>query len=116
MNVALIALTSLLGLAAAGSGFGKLAKVPQVMESMASVGVAPKQVPLLATLEIAGTAGLVLGIWYPALGVVSAVCLALYFLGAVTGHLRKGHGIAEFGPAAAILVIAVAVTALQVTR
>ena len=116
MNTALIALSALLGIAAAGSGFGKLAKVPAVMESMAAVGVRTQQVPLLAALEIAGAAGLLVGIWSKALGVAAAVCLALYFLGAVLSHLRKGHGAKEFGAAAGILAVAVAVSVLQFGR
>lgn len=116
MTTALTVLASLLVIASVGSGIGKLAKVPQVMASMASVGVAPRQIPVLAALEIAGAAGLLAGVWSKPLGILSAACLALYFLGAVVGHLRKGHGPAEFGPAALILVIAIAVTALQVAR
>ena len=94
VSITLIVLGVLLATAAAGSGAAKLAKVPAVMNSMASVGVRQHQIPLLA----------------------SAVCLALYFLGAVVSHVRKGHGGAEFGPAAAIFLIAVLVSLLQMSR
>lgn len=116
MTIALVVLGALLGAAAAGSGIAKLAKVPQVMESMASVGVSPRQVPALALLEIAGAAGLAVGIASKPLAIAAATCLALYFLGAVASHVRKRHTPAEYGPALGIFIIAVAVTALQVAR
>jgi uncharacterized membrane protein YphA (DoxX/SURF4 family) len=116
MNTLLIILGALLGLASIGSGFAKLKKVPQVMESMASVGVKPNQVPVLAALEIAGGLGLVVGVWVQQLGILAAICLALYFFGAVIGHLRKKHGIAEFGAALGILIIAIVVSYLELKR
>lgn len=116
MTIALAVTGTLLGAAAAGSGFAKLAKVPQVMESMSSVGVSPRQVPVLAALEIAGAAGLAVGIASKPLGIASAACLALYFLGAVVSHARKRHSAAEYGPALGVFAIAVAVTALQIAR
>lgn len=116
MGIGLIVLGALLALAAAGSGISKLAKAPVVMASMSSVGVRPQQIPVLAALELAGALGLLLGIWTQPLGVAAAACLAAYFLGAVVSHLRKGHGPAEYGAAAVIFLIAVAVTALQVGR
>ncbi|MEY2672329.1 MAG: hypothetical protein RLZZ508_206 [Actinomycetota bacterium] len=116
MNIALIVLGSLLAIASIGSGFGKLKKVPQVMQSMEAVGVKPNQVPVLAALEIAGGLGLIAGIWIQPLGQLAAVCLALYFVGAVFSHLAKKHKVAEFGPAFAILLIAIAVAYLQLQR
>ncbi len=116
MNVALIILGGLLAIASIGSGFGKLKKVPQVMQSMEAVGVKPNQVPVLAALEIAGGLGLIAGIWIAQLGLLAAVCLALYFVGAVFSHLAKKHGVAEFGAAFGILLIAIAVSYLQLQR
>ena len=116
MTIGLIVLGILLAAAAAGSGVAKLAKVPAVMESMSAVGVRPQQIPVLAVLEIAGAIGLLLGIWSKPLGVAAAACLALYFLGAVISHIRKGHGVAEFGPAAAIFAIAASVAVMEIGR
>lgn len=116
MTIALVITGALLGFAAIGSGVAKLKKVPQVMQSMESVGVKPNQVPLLAALEIAGGLGLAVGIWIQTLGLLASACLALYFLGATASHLRKNHGVAEFGAALGILIIAIAVTYLQIQR
>lgn len=116
MNILLITLGALLVLASVSSGLAKLAKVPAVMESMKSVGVKPNQIPLLAFLEISGGIGLIVGIWITKLGKISALCLTLYFVGAVVSHLKKKHGISEFGPAFVITLIALFETLLQFGR
>jgi hypothetical protein len=116
MTITLVIFASLLAFAAIGSAIAKLKKVPDVMTSMASVGVKPNQVPILATLEIAGGLGIIAGIWMPSLGVLASACLALYFLGAIISHAIKKHGPAEFGAALGILVIAAVTTFLQLQR
>jgi len=116
MTIALIIFSSLLAFAAIGSAIAKFKKVPDVMTSMASVGVKPHQVPVLAALEIAGGLGIIAGIWVPILGVTASACLVLYFVGALGSHLKKKHGPAEFGAALGIFIIAVTTTLLQLQR
>ena len=53
-----------------------------------TVGVALRFFPALAFLELAGAAGILIGLWLEPLGVAAAVGLVAYFLGALTGHLR----------------------------
>jgi uncharacterized membrane protein YphA (DoxX/SURF4 family) len=49
------------------SGYGKLAKDPRQLKTMATVGFPEDRLWLLASAEIAGTAGLVAGLfWWPA--------------------------------------------------
>jgi len=116
MTITLIIFGSLLAFAAIGSAISKLKKVPDVMTAMASVGVKPNQVPVLAALEIAGGLGVIAGIWLPVLGTVASACLVLYFVGALNSHLSKKHGPAEFGAALGIFIIAVVTTFLQLQR
>lgn len=116
MTIALIIFSSLLAFAAIGSAIAKLKKVPDVMTSMASVGVKPQHVPILAALEIAGGLGIIAGIWMPGLGALASACLALYFVGALISHASKKHGPAEFGAALGIFIIAVVTTVLQLQR
>lgn len=116
MSIALIIFGSLLAFAAIGSAIAKLKKVPDVMTSMASVGVKPNQVPLLAALEIAGGLGVIAGIWIPGLGTLSSACLVLYFVGALLSHMKKKHKVADFGAALGIFIIAVVTTYLQLQR
>jgi uncharacterized membrane protein YphA (DoxX/SURF4 family) len=116
MKIALDIFGVLLAVISIGSAGGKLVKVPDIMASMASVGVKKSQVPVLASLEIAGGLGLLVGIWSKPLGVLSAACLALYFFGAVASHVKNKHGVSEFGPALGIMIIAVVTTFLQLQR
>jgi hypothetical protein len=45
--------------------------------------------PWLATAKAAGAAGLVVGLFVPAIGVLAALCLVLYFFGAVIISVRR---------------------------
>jgi hypothetical protein len=116
MNTTLVIFASLLSIAAAGSAIAKFLKVPKIMESMAHVGVKPELIPVLGVLEVLGTLGLILGIWFQPLGVLSALCLALYFLGAVGSHIKAKSNIADSLPAFMIMVMAIAVTYLEILR
>mgnify|MGYP000217798713 CR=1 FL=1 len=116
MKIALTIFGALLVFAAIGSAIAKLKKVPDVMASMASVGVKPHQVPLLAWLEIAGGIGLVLGIWNKNLGLLSSFALALYFLGAIGAHVKAKNKIADAGPAIGIFVVGLLTVFFQLQR
>jgi hypothetical protein len=116
MTIALIIFGSLLAFAAIGSAISKLVKVPDVMAAMASVGVKPNQVPVLAILEIAGGLGVILGNWTKQLGIVSSTALVLYFVGALYSHFSRKHKVADFGAALGIFIIATVTTVLQLKR
>ena len=116
MTISLIIFGSLLAFAAIGSAIAKLKKVPDVMASMASVGVKPNQVPVLAVLEIAGGIGVIAGIWSKNLGVLSSVALGLYFLGAISAHVKAKSKLADAAAAIGIFVIAVVTILLQIQR
>ena len=55
-----------------------------------TVGVPLRFFPVLASLELAGAAGILIGLWLEPLGIAAAAGLVAYFIGAVTGHLRVG--------------------------
>ena len=116
MTITLIIFGSLLAFAAIGSAISKLVKVPDVMAAMASVGVKPNQVPVLAFLEIAGGLGVIAGIWAPGLGALASICLVAYFAGALLSHMKKKHKVADFGAALGIFIIAIVTTYLQLQR
>jgi DoxX-like family len=68
----------------------KLARRPErLVEGFVDLGVPLWGLPLLAACEIAGAVGLVLGLWYPPLGIAAAIGVVLYFVGAIGAHLRK---------------------------
>lgn len=112
----MIVLSLILSLIALGSGAGKLRKAPQVVETMHHVGVKDSQLPVLAMLEIAGGLGLLIGFGYKTLGVISAICLALYFVGAIISHLRVKDTFKAAAPAFFIFVIAIVTVWLQLNR
>ena len=116
MKIALDVFGALLAFAAIGSAISKLKKVPDVMAAMEKVGVKPNQIPVLAFLEIAGALGIIAGIWNKPLGVLSSICLALYFAGALFTHFSRKHKVADFGAALGIFIIACITTALQLKR
>ncbi|MEU8504647.1 DoxX family protein [Streptomyces brevispora] len=53
-------------------------------------GLPRKWVPVLGMLLAAGTVGLLAGPAVPLLGTLAAAGLILYFIGAITAHLRVG--------------------------
>jgi len=82
------------------------------MKVMASVGVPEGKVWLLAGAEIAGAAGLIAGLWLWPLGVAAAAGVALYFVGAVSAHLRKYD--LKIAPAFVLLLWGVAALVLRI--
>ena len=116
MKIALDIFGALLAFAAIGSAISKLKKVPDVMQAMAKVGVKPNQIPVLASLEIAGGLGIIAGIWSKPLGQLASACLAVYFAGALFTHFSRKHKVADFGAALGIFIIACITTALQFKR
>jgi uncharacterized membrane protein YphA (DoxX/SURF4 family) len=93
------------------SARGKLTHDAQQVATMTKVRFPEDKLWLLATAEIAGAAGLVVGLlWWP-LGVVAAACLIAYFLGATVAHLRVGDR--QVTAPAALMVVAAAALVLR---
>lgn len=96
------------------SGVGKLRHDPRIVRVIKDVvGVPLNYFPLLAALELAGALGLVLGVWWPSLGVAAGIGLTLYFVGAIVSHLRVGD-VKGMGPAAFMLMLAAATFVLRI--
>jgi len=73
---------------------GKLQGVPQMRELLRGVG-AEEHARLLASLQIAGAVGALVGLAIAPIGIAASAGLLLYFLGAITAHLRAGHGLRQ---------------------
>jgi uncharacterized membrane protein YphA (DoxX/SURF4 family) len=113
MGIAYLVITILLAAMVLFSGVGKLRRDPRIVKVIhETVGVPMKYFPLLAACEIAGAAGLVLGIWWPPLGVAGGIGLVLYFVGAVVSHVLVGD-VKGIGPAAFLLTLSVGALCLQ---
>jgi DoxX-like family len=79
------------GLTAAANGFAGVVdflRPAWLIENMTRVRVRRPMLAPLAVLKIAGAAGLLIGIAVPGLGVAAAIGLVLFFVGALTAHLR----------------------------
>ena len=72
-----------------------------------------KYFPLLEACEFAGALGLVVGIWWPLIGIAAGIGLVLYFVGAVVSHLRVGD-VKGIGSAIFMLMLAAGALALRV--
>jgi uncharacterized membrane protein YphA (DoxX/SURF4 family) len=113
MGIAYLAITILLAAIVMFSGVGKIRRDPHIVRVIHEVvGVPLRYFPLPAACEFAGGLGVVLGIWWPLLGVGASIGLIIYFVGASVSHLRVGD-VKGIGPAAFILTLAAAALALR---
>jgi hypothetical protein len=116
MNSPYLVITIVVAAMAALSGIRKLRRDQKVVHVVHEVvGVPLKYFPHLAGCLFAGALGLVLGIWWPPLGIAAGVGLVVYFVGAVVAHLRVGD-VKGMGSAALILILCVAALALRVMQ
>ena len=83
----------------------------QILVNMAKVGVPESWITMLGTLKIAGAVGLLVGIGVPPIGVAAAIGLILFFIAAITTHLRARDY--SFGLAGVFLLLAGAALVLR---
>jgi hypothetical protein len=96
------------------SGIGKIRGDPKILHVIHEVvGVPLKYFSLLAACELAGALGLILGIWWPSIGVAAGIGLVLYFVAATVSHLRVSD-VKGIGPAAFMLAVAAGAFALRI--
>ena len=62
-----------------------------VVKSLTAYGVPRSWWPRLSAAKIAGAVGLLAGLWITPLGIAAAICLTLYFVGAVITVVRSRH-------------------------
>ena len=113
MMTAEVIVTALL---AALFGFAGLIKVVGLRQSLAirdHLGVKPGQWRLVGLLELAGVAGVLVGLVWPPIGIAAAIGLALLVLGAIVFHVRASDSVADTAPAVIGLGLAVATAILQ---
>lgn len=111
MFIATVIVSVLLAAMAAASGVGKLSKQPKLIESLTGLGVPMSWVPRLAAAELAGAAGLIIGLWVAPLGIAAAVGLVAYFVGAVVTHVKADDR--ELIAPAVLAVVSVAALVLR---
>ncbi|MCW2625018.1 DoxX family protein [Mycobacterium sp.] len=113
MSIAIIVLSALLAVAFLGSGGLKLAGAKQSLQMRDQLHVGAQLWRVVGALEAAGAVGLVAGFVVPALGIAAAVGLALLMVGGIVAHARA-QDLRNAGPAALLLVLAVATAVLRI--
>jgi len=83
MLIAYIVVIAVLGPLLIASATGKLRRDKRQLATLDRVGVPATLVPWLAACEIAGAAGLALGIAWIPLGIAAAIGIIAYFVGAI---------------------------------
>ena len=83
-----------------------------LLSSMTKLGVQESRLPILGILKAAGGVGLLIGFAVPVIGVAAAIGLILFFVAAITTHLRARDY--SFGVAVMFLLLAVAALVLAI--
>jgi hypothetical protein len=91
----------------------KLLGVPKSLAIRDHLGVSPIQWRAIGALELAGVAGVLVGLLWAPIGIAAAIGLALLSVGAVTFHLRASDRPADMAPAVIGVALAAAVAVLH---
>ena len=116
MDVAYAVAAAVTALMLGMSAWMKVVRHPRTVEVIGDVvGVPLRALPVLATLEIAGAVGLLVGIGVRELGIAAGVALVLYFVVAISSHIRVRDFVADhLFPAVLMLTVSVATLVLRI--
>lgn len=93
-----------------GAGTAKVMGAAVMRADAGRLGLSARGRRGIGVLEVAGGAGLALGMWYPPLTTGAAIGIVLLMAGAIAFHRRAGDAIGTAMPAL-VLGLAVALTA-----
>ncbi len=110
MTVVLIIIVVLLVALLVGTGIGKIARAEPIENNLEAAEVPRTMFTPLGTIELAGAAGILIGLKWKPLGVVASACLLPYFAGAMMAHVRAGDK--NIAPAGGGFLLSVAALAL----
>ncbi|MGW6423301.1 DoxX family protein [Nocardia sp. NPDC055053] len=88
MNTAYVIVTVIAALWVGFSAFSLLRRAAFVVDPLVEYGVPQTWWTPLGLAKAAGSIGLIVGLWIPAIGIAAAIGLILYFAGAVVTVLR----------------------------
>jgi DoxX-like protein len=112
--IAVIVLSILLAVAFLGAGGSKLAGVKSMRESAEHLGFSFPAYRGIGALEVAGAAGLLIGLAWAPLGVAAAAGLTLLMIGAVTFHLRAKDSASHYSAPAVLAVLSLVALVLRI--
>jgi hypothetical protein len=96
-------------------GVAKLLALPRMRALAAHAGFSVAAYRGIGALEVAGAAGLLLGLTVPLLGAAAGAGLLLLLAGAVITHVRNRDGIRELAPAVVCAVLVAGYLAIPST-
>ena len=91
----------------------KLLGVSQSLAIRDHLGLKPLQWRLIGACELAGVAGVLVGLMWAPIGIAAAIGLVLLSIGAIVFHLRASDGAKDMAPAVIGLALAVAAAVLR---
>lgn len=95
------------------AGSPKVLALPFAAKQAEHLGISVSNYRLIGLAEYAGAAGLLVGLWWPPIGVLAAAGLAVLMFGAAIAHLRVKDPVLMAVPA---VVLGVAVVGVLVLR
>ena len=113
MDTATVVVTILVAALFTFSASIKLLGVAKSLEIRDHLGVKPLQWRLIGVCELAGVAGVLVGLWLEPIGIAAAIGLALLTIGAIAYHVRKSDTVADLAPAVIGVVLALATVVLH---
>jgi hypothetical protein len=83
----------------AGLGTAKMLAVPPIRQMAVHVGFSTAAYRRIGALEVAGAAGILVGLAQPRIGALAGAGLLLLLAGALISHRRAGEGLRDATPA-----------------
>lgn len=96
------------------AGGAKVAQVPAMQQAATHLGFSMQTYRGIGGVEVLAGVGLIIGLFVGWLGILTALCLVVFFGLAVAAHLRKGDGPPAFAPAAGLAVLSLIVLILRI--
>ena len=109
-----VILSAVLAVFYLGTGAGKVLGLAYTEKQQRAMRVSPAFWRLTGALEWAGAAGLIAGIWLPWLGLLAAVCLAVFMVGAAVARVRASRLSGRVPPGALAKGVALDVVVLVI--
>jgi putative oxidoreductase len=101
-------LAVILGIAFLVAGIPKLTGQPRMVDNFQRWGYARSALVATGSVEVLASAMMLIGIAVPALAITGALLVICLMVGALWTHQRAKDPVAELGPAAMLLALAVA--------
>lgn len=111
-----IAISILLAATCLVPATAKLRSHPKMLASASHFGIPWTRYRLIGVAELAAAAGVLVGLFWAALGLAATSAMTLLLIGALATHRRAGDGFKDAAPAVVGLAISLAYLAAAFTR